>query len=91
MADVRISDLGRIDTLKNTDLLVVVSGNDTYKTTVQDLKAAISPTLLYKRITSQGIYQASDDNVYGYSGVNVAIESVSGVKGDSEINSGTDM
>ena len=86
MPDVRIQDLARVNSLEDGDYLVVGSGNDTYKTTVGDLKAAISPSLLYKRITVPVIYQASNDNVYGYSGVGVSIEAVTGVKGDAEMN-----
>lgn len=86
MPDVRIQDLGQLDALQNNDYLVIGSGNDTYKTTVQAIKAAISPSVLYKQITTPGIYQAKDEGVYGYSGVNVSIDSVSGVKGGAELD-----
>ena len=86
MPDVRIEDLGRIDELQDGDFLVVGSGNDTYKVTVQSLKEAIRPPVAYKRISTPGIYKASEDGVYGYSSVSVAVDSVTGVKGDAELN-----
>lgn len=85
MPDVRIEDLQRADSVQDSDYIVVGSGNNTYKMTVQTLKAAISPPLLYKRITAPGIYQADDDGVYGYGGVNVSIDSITGAKGDAEL------
>lgn len=86
MPDVRIEDLGRVDNLSDNDFLVVGANNDTYKTTVATLRNSVSPPVSYKRITQPGLYNASDDGVYGYRTVNVAVDSVSGVKGDGEMN-----
>lgn len=86
MPDVRIEDLGRVDNLNDNDYLVVGTEGDTYKTTLETLRKSVSPPVSYKKITQPGLYNASDDGVYGYRTVNVAVNSVEGVKGNGELN-----
>lgn len=80
MPDKRISDLDLLTSLGDGDYLVVGSGNTTYKVTVQTLKNAVKPTLGTKRITTNGIYNAADNGVYGFSSVTVSVQGGDGVE-----------
>lgn len=74
MPDMRIVDLGRIDSLNDSDYVVVGSGNETYKATISTLKQAVRPSLGRGKAYANGVYHASDEGLYGYDTFTVNVQ-----------------